>query len=442
MTTDRDFDGIAKAWLADGPGELSDRVLIAVVDDIHHTRQRRALRVPWRFPTMSISARASALLLIGALAAAGALAIVGGVGGTAPTPTPASLTSQPAVLPIGSPSASPAETPAGSATASGSAETFTSPRYGYSIRYPSGWIASPATKPWLAGTDTTYGDPALDTIGTTDARLAVASQPLAGTLYVDRRLRQGQTPDEWLLANCGSTGPTAASCGSRILIGGQPGWLHEDGAPASGGTAATGGVIFEAAVVYEDRGYEFILDGKVDRALFDVLLASVTFDSDSAIDLPPLTKTFRSPTYGYTIGIGEGFITTPATSKWTPGVNTGESPQDVIGTMKSDGFVSVASTAIPAGTTMDQWLAVNFAARAGGDGLCARADPVTWPPIQIGNQVGRLNTNCHSVDAVVGVGERAYVFTWQYQIADTNHTLADWKELLKSVTFDPGAATP
>jgi hypothetical protein len=56
--------------------------------------------------------------------------------------------------------------------------------------------------------------------------------------------------------------------------------------------------------------------------------------------------------------------------------------------------------------------------------------------------VGRLNTNCHSVDAVVAVGGRAYVFSWGYQITYIHHTLADWKELLKSVTFDPAAAKP
>lgn len=431
MTTDRDFDLIATSWLAAGPDQLPDRVVDAVVEEIHVTRQRHAWRAPWRLPPMTSPMRLGAAALVGVLALAGAFLFTRpgqpAVGGPSPIPS---------AFATASPSAS------ASAPASGLAETFTSPRYGYAIRYPSGWTATPATKRWLAGTDTLWGDSTLDTIGTSDARLAIGSQPLAGTLYVDRQLRQGQTADDWLLAHCGSTGPTAAACGSRILIGGQPGWLHEDGAPASGGTVATGGVIFDAAVVYEDRGYEFTLDGKVDRALFDVLMASVTFEPDSAIDLPPLTETFMSPTYGYTIGIGEGFITTPATSKWTPGVNTVESPQDVIGTMKSDAFVSVASTAIPAGTTVDEWLAVNFAARGGGNGICPRADPATWPPIQIGNQVGRLNTNCHSVDAVVGVGERAYVFTWQYQVTDTSHTLADWKELLKSVTFDPGTVTP
>ena len=427
MTTDRDFDLIASSWLAAGPDQLPDRVVDAVVEEIHVTRQRRARRAPRRFPKMTSSMRLGAAALVGVLVVAGAFLF------TRP--------GQPVVgAPSAIPSAIPTASPIASASASGLVETFTSPRYGYAIHYPSGWTATPATKQWLAGMDTLWGDPTLDTIGTSDARLAIASQPLAGTLYFDRQLRQGQTADDWLLARCGATGSTAAACGPRILIGGQPGWLDEDGAPASGGTVATGGVMYDAAVVYKDRGYEFTLDGKVDRALFDALLASVMFDADSAIDLPPLTKTFTSPTYGYTIGIGEGFRTTAATSKWTPDAYTGETPQDVIGTTKDDWFVTVASTAIPAGTTFDEWLVIHFPPIAAGGELCARSDPSTWPPFQIGNQVGRLITHCHGIDAIVGVGERAYIFTWGYQITDTNHTLADWKELLKSVTFDPAAA--
>ena len=76
MTTDRDFDRIAMAWLADGPEELSDRVLDAVVDEIHVTRQRHALRLPWRFPSMTTPARVAAAAVIGVLAVGGALFVL------------------------------------------------------------------------------------------------------------------------------------------------------------------------------------------------------------------------------------------------------------------------------------------------------------------------------------------------------------------------------
>ena len=47
MTIESEFDRIAKAWLVDGPAELPERVLDAVVDEIHLTRQWRAMRAPW-----------------------------------------------------------------------------------------------------------------------------------------------------------------------------------------------------------------------------------------------------------------------------------------------------------------------------------------------------------------------------------------------------------
>ncbi|HVL54146.1 MAG TPA: hypothetical protein VM344_07770 [Vitreimonas sp.] len=71
MSTNLDFDRIAQAWLADGPVELSDRVLAAVLDDVHETRQRRASRVPRRLSTMTSTLKvlAAAAIVIVALAA-------------------------------------------------------------------------------------------------------------------------------------------------------------------------------------------------------------------------------------------------------------------------------------------------------------------------------------------------------------------------------------
>lgn len=92
MTTDRDFTRIADAWLADGPEELSDRVLDAVVDEIHVTRQRHGLRLPRRFESMTALARVAAAAAIGVLAIGGALYAFApggsGPGGPGPTPSP------------------------------------------------------------------------------------------------------------------------------------------------------------------------------------------------------------------------------------------------------------------------------------------------------------------------------------------------------------------
>jgi dipeptidyl aminopeptidase/acylaminoacyl peptidase len=106
MTTDRDFDRITMAWLADGPEELSDRVLDAVVDEIHVTPQRHALRLPWRFSTMTTPARVATAAVIGVLAVGGALFAFNrsqpAVGGPGPSPTPV-VTAAPSVAPSASP---------------------------------------------------------------------------------------------------------------------------------------------------------------------------------------------------------------------------------------------------------------------------------------------------------------------------------------------------
>ena len=273
MTTDRDFDGIAMAWLADGPEELSDRVLDAVAAEVHLTRQRHP-RVPWRYQPMSLPVRAATAAVIGVLVIGGFVFLTRpaqpGVGGPGATPSASPTASpSPATSPSAGASTSPGAIPVPPLTL-----TFTSDRHGYAIRYPEGWDVTVAAKSWVPGTETLWGDPALDSIATSEARLSAASQPLA----------PGQTADEWLVAYCRSSGTSGASCGPPIAIGPATGYVDENGGSASGGTVATGGVIFDAAVVVDGRGYEFTLDGHVDRALFDALMASVTFDASAAVD--------------------------------------------------------------------------------------------------------------------------------------------------------------
>jgi len=97
MSTDFDFDRIARAWLADGPTELSGRVLDAVADDIHVVRQRHALSAPRRFQLMTTSHRlAIAAALVVAVGAAGLLYLGGHgapAGGPSPAPTPSASAS-------------------------------------------------------------------------------------------------------------------------------------------------------------------------------------------------------------------------------------------------------------------------------------------------------------------------------------------------------------
>ncbi len=268
MTTDRDLDRIVRAWLADGPEELSDRVIDAAVDQVHLTRQRRTFGVPWRLPTMTTPARIATAAVIGVLVFGGTLLFFGrpgqpAVGGAAATPSAS-------VAPTTAPSAAATTIPIPALT-----QVITSSRHGYSVTVPSDWTFTPATAPWTTGIDILADDPGLDRIGNAEVTLAIASQPLSG-----------QSPSDWLAPYCRS-GTTKTACGRVIAIGDQTGNVDEDGLSAEGGTVATGGVIFDAAVATGGRGYIFIMDGHVDRALFEAVLKTVRFDAANAIDQAP-----------------------------------------------------------------------------------------------------------------------------------------------------------
>ena len=107
MTDQRELDRVLGAFFAEGTDELADRVIEAALDQIDHTRQRHALRMPRRFQTMPMLTRLAAAAVIGVVAVGGAFFLlkpgqpaVGGPGPTAgataspsaasaPTPTPA-----------------------------------------------------------------------------------------------------------------------------------------------------------------------------------------------------------------------------------------------------------------------------------------------------------------------------------------------------------------
>jgi hypothetical protein len=108
MSRAPDFDSIARQWLADGPVELSDRVLDAAFEEIHITRQRRAGRVPWRPSTMLTTIKfvaAGAAVVITLVLARGLFADRGSTPAVGTSPAPAR---SPALSLAPSPSAIPA----------------------------------------------------------------------------------------------------------------------------------------------------------------------------------------------------------------------------------------------------------------------------------------------------------------------------------------------
>jgi len=72
MTDQRELDRLLGSYFVEGANKLADRVIDAALDQIDHTDQRRALRVPRRFSTMNMSTRIAAAAIIGVLAVGGA----------------------------------------------------------------------------------------------------------------------------------------------------------------------------------------------------------------------------------------------------------------------------------------------------------------------------------------------------------------------------------
>ena len=160
-------------------------------------------------------------------------------------------------------------------------ETFVSPRNGFSVRFPAGWSIKPATKSWPADIFLPLGNPAFDELQRAgEARLVVASQ----------RLGAGQTDADWLAAfahiyqgsaPCG----TAPSASPRVTIDGHSGYLVTVGCPLpADSTFSTPDIRFRAIVIADGRVYDIELDGNVDRAYFDALVATIRLDPASALD--------------------------------------------------------------------------------------------------------------------------------------------------------------
>ncbi len=91
MTKTRDPEALLAAYLADGMSVLPDRVVDAVLDEVHRTRQRAAVG-PWRTSPMlkfGLAATAVVAVVIGGGALLGAFNAPPGPG--TPSPTPVAL---------------------------------------------------------------------------------------------------------------------------------------------------------------------------------------------------------------------------------------------------------------------------------------------------------------------------------------------------------------
>jgi hypothetical protein len=134
-----DAERVLDAFLAPESDRLPDRVIDAALADIARTPQRRALRVPWRFPLMTNTMRAAAGIAIVAIVGVGVLALNLRPAGNGASDRPA-------------PTATPAPAPTTPGITGWTA--FTSEMYGISFQYPDDWtVEARATRKPNAGDD-------------------------------------------------------------------------------------------------------------------------------------------------------------------------------------------------------------------------------------------------------------------------------------------------
>jgi hypothetical protein len=275
MTRSIDVERALDAYLAPDGARIPDRVLDAALDQIGDTTQaRRGLLAPMGFPQMPTLARAAAVLAV-AVVGIGVLALAVGqrgnfVGGP-------------------SPSAAPSPSPFGLPLPTLDA-TFTSPAYGYSIRYPSGWSVQPGTPPWDVGTglmpDNLTSDRILSPVGPQRMRISAASLLLPrGTTIEAFRADAAPLSSPFNSSPCT---PIAPLSGPVLLnVQASPGATPQQvqavvSVDGCGALAELGGHIYDVEVIAGGRGYEFALDGEITAADALAWLATITLEPASA----------------------------------------------------------------------------------------------------------------------------------------------------------------
>jgi hypothetical protein len=282
MNANNDLETVLTTWLDEGPTDLPDVTRRAILTALPTTPQaRRGLLAPWRFPPMNIFARGAAVLAV-AVVAVGALALFGLPRGSGPSP--ASVPS-PSSVPSSTPSTPASEPPLPTLNA-----TFTSPSYGYQVKYPTGWTVTRGTGPWPPGTERFPGDPVSDAIvtpsGTYRVRLSGASIALPSGMTMDQfRAFASPLSSPFNSDPCSPVAPLpvplkindqANSAASPQPVAAV---VSINGCNA---LAELGGYIYDVEVIAGGRGYTFSLDGHITTADALAWLATIKLEPASA----------------------------------------------------------------------------------------------------------------------------------------------------------------
>jgi hypothetical protein len=143
-----DAERVLDAFLAPEADRLPDHVIDAALADIARTPQRRAPRVPWRFPHMPALSRTTSVAAVALVAVVGAGSLIY-LNATGPSGTGGST-----IVPTAAPSASQTTAPTPKPSGSGIAgwTPYTSAVNDFTLGLPPDWsVLTRATRDWREG---------------------------------------------------------------------------------------------------------------------------------------------------------------------------------------------------------------------------------------------------------------------------------------------------
>ena len=314
--------------------------------------------------------------------------------------------------------------------------TFVSPRNGFSFDYPAGGevTVTPSVDLWNMGFQSGRGVDVVDT--GSGARFTGAST---------------ETPDEVTsiddiddLEFDWDYWPEACSPPrnqeEEITIDGQPARL----------ASCPDDIV--ASVVDGRHLYQFTLQhGPGDaREVFDAFVATIRLTPETAVDFPnvvdgPHATTFVSPTNGYAFGVVDRGGLVAATEPWAPSPGNND-PVTVVPagfdfneTGYAAGFLG-ASTEIPAGVPIDEWVD-GVAVKRGLESLdCLVPRRERQEEITIDGRSGRLLQCPNELTATVIAGGRFYQFGLWHGGRDDARAWFD--EFLTTIDLRPEDAAP
>jgi hypothetical protein len=421
MNDDRSLERAARTWIEAGPTEAPEHAVERALLLIETTPQERDWHVPWRTrPMTQMSRLLAGVAAIAILLAGGALIL---------RPAPNNDIGRPSPTTHSSPSTTPSPSAAGSGSATlALTETFTSTRHGYSVRYPAGWAVTPATKPWSELGKNLWGSGMNDELSSSTVRFSGASRPLDPS----------QTADQWLTAYAGGG---STSSWPTVSIGGQSGRITYDGGPAAGGSLAPGAVMYDAVIVVGRRGYNFNMDGILDRRTFEGLLSTVTFES-----VPALTQTYTSSRHGFTVRVPASWTVTPATLAWPAGTEAAAPPDPMLDVFEDPADASltfaVVSQPLAADVTPEAWLIAYEKSAPSMPSAC-------WPPpdqmehVTDGGRAAWIHGGlaaCGFTEAIAFAGGRVYEFSFYVPAGGKPVSRPMFDAVFATVVMDPTAA--